>query len=124
MTKTLTFQLAFGLKIGGEVEAGVPGVASAKASFEFSTSTEFGKSYVNTSTQEVSWSVPVRVPPGKKILVVSTVKRFQATLPFTYTVVWYWGTRDNILKEVTLPGVYEGVHVEDLKHDFREVSLE
>lgn len=123
-TKTLTFQLAVGLKLGSEVSAGLPGIATGKASFELSTSTEFGKSYVNTSTQEVSWSVPVRVPLGKKIVAVSTVKRYQATVPFTYTVAWYWGTRDNILREVTLPGVYEGVHVENLKHDFREVSLE
>jgi hypothetical protein len=122
-TKTLTFKAAVGLKFGGEVSAGLPGIG-AKASFELSASTEFGKSYGNTSTQEVSWSVPVRVPPGKKIVAVSTVKRYQATVPFTYTVAWYWGTRDNILKEVTLPGVYEGLHVEDLKHDFREVSLE
>ena len=122
--KTLTFKAAVGLKFGSEVSAGVPGIVGAKANFELSASTEFGNSYENTSTQEVSWSVPVRVPPGKKIVAVSTVKRYQATVPFTYTVAWYWGTRDNILKKVTLPGVYEGVHVEDLKHDFREGSLE
>lgn len=123
-TKTLTFKSTFGLKFGREISLGLPGQIGAKASLELSASTEFGNSYENTSTQEVSWSVPVRVPPGKKIVAVSTVKRYQATVPFTYTVAWYWGTRDNILKEVTLPGVYEGVHVEDLKHDFREVSLE
>ena len=123
-TKTLTFKATAGLKFGGEVSAGLPGVVGAKASFELSASTEFGNSYETTSEQEVSWSVPVRVPPGKKIVALSTVKRYNATVPFTYTVAWYWGTRDNILKEVTLPGVYEGVHVEDLKHEFREVSLE
>ena len=122
--KALTFKSAVGLKFGSEVSAGLPGIVGAKASFELSASTEFGKSYENTSTQEVSWSVPVRVPPGKKIVAVSTVKRYQATVPFTYTVAWYWETRDNILKEVTLPGVYEGVHVEDLKHEFREIPLE
>jgi len=124
-TKTLTFKATAGLKFGAEVSAGLPGgMVGAKASFELSASTELGNSYENKSTQEVSWSVPVRVPPGKKIIAVSTVKRYKATVPFTYTVAWYWGTRDNILSEVTLPGVYEGVHVEDLKHDFREVSLE
>ncbi len=122
-TKTLTFKSAVGLKFGAEVSAGVPGVAGAKATFEASASSESGNSYENTSAQEVSWSVPVRVPPGKKIVAVSTVKRYQATVPFTYTVAWYWGTRDNILREVELPGVYEGLHVEDLKHDFREVPL-
>jgi hypothetical protein len=124
-TKTLTFKATVGLKFGSEVSVGLPGgMVGAKANFELSASTELGNSYENKSTQEVSWSVPVRVPPGKKIIAVSTVKRYKATVPFTYTVAWYWGTRDNILKEVTLPGVYEGVHVEDLKHDFREVSLE
>ncbi len=124
-TKTLTFKTEVGLTFGREVSVGLPGgMAGAKASFEMSASTEFGNSYENTSTQEVSWSVPVRVPPGKKVVAVSTVKRYKATVPFTYTVAWYWGTRDNILKEVTLPGVYEGVHVEDLKHEFKETSLD
>lgn len=73
---------------------------------------------------EVSCSVPVKVPPGKKIIVDSTVKRCQAVVPFTYTVVWYSGSKENIIKKVTLPGVYEGVHVEDLNHEYKEVPLE
>jgi hypothetical protein len=124
ISKTLTFQQSLGFKMGGEVSAGLPGTASAKASFEFSGSTTSGKSYVNTTTQEVSWTVPVTVPPGKKIIVDSTVKRYRAVVPFTYTIAWYSGTRDNIIKEVTLPGVYEGIHVEDLNHEYKEVSLE
>ncbi len=123
-TKTLTFKASVGLKFGTEVSAGLPGAVGAKASFEASASTEFGNSYENTSTEEVSWSVPVRVPPGRKIVALSTVKRYQATVPFTYTVAWYWGTKDNILKEATLPGLYEGIHVEDLRHEFREESLD
>ena len=123
-TKTLTFKLTAGLKFGGAVSVGLPGMVGVEANFEVSASTESGNSYGNTSTQEVSWSVPVRVPPGKRIVAVSTVKRYRATVPFTYTVAWYWGTRNNVLKEITLPGVYEGVHVEDLKHEFRELPLE
>ncbi len=123
-SRTLTFQQSFGFNVGGEVLAGLPGVASAKTSFAFSANTALSKTYANATMQEVSWSVPVKVPPGKKIVVVSTVKRYQAVVPFTYTVAWYWGTRDNIVREVTLPGMYEGVHVEDLKHDFSEASLE
>ncbi len=123
-TKTLTFKAAFGLKFGAEVSAGLPGAVGAKATFEASASTELGNSYENTSTEEVSWSVPVRVPPGRKIVAVSTLKRYQAIVPFTYTVAWYWGSRDNILKEATLPGVYEGIHVEDLRHEFSEASLD
>lgn len=50
---------------------------------------------------------------------------YEATVPFTYTVAWYWGTKDKIIiREATLPGAYEGVQVEDLKHEFREVPLE
>jgi hypothetical protein len=123
-TKTLTFNAAFGLKLETEVSVGLPGIAGARSNFEMSASTEFGRAYENKSTQEVSWTVPVRVPPGKKILAVSTIKRYQATVPFTYTIAWYWGSKNNIIKEVTLPGVYEGIHVEDLKHDFTEVALE
>lgn len=124
ISKTLTFQQSMGFKLGGEVTAGVPGVASATTNFEFSGSTSSGKSYVNTSTREISWTVPVKVPPGKKIIVDSTVRRYQAVVPFTYTVVWYSGSRENIIREATLPGVYEGVYVEDLKHEYNEVSVE
>ncbi len=123
-SKTLTFQQSLGFKMASEISAGLPGGIGSSVSFEFSGSTSSGRSYENTATQAVSWSVPVKVPPGKKILVVSTVKRYEATVPFTYTVAWYWGTKDNIIREATLPGAYEGVHVEDLKHDFREVPLE
>ena len=47
-----------------------------------------------------------------------------AGIPFTYTVAWYEGTRDNIKKEVVLPGLYEDVRVDDLKHDFTEARLD
>ncbi len=123
-SKTLTFEQSFGFRMGGEVSAGLPGIAGATARFELTGSTTSGRSYVNASTQEVSWKVPVNVPPGRKIIVDSMVRRYRAVVPFTYTVAWYSGSKNNIIREVTLPGVYEGVHVEDLSHEFNEASLE
>jgi hypothetical protein len=123
-TKTLTFKESVGMKLGVKVEAGIPGFGSVTASFEATASAENGQAFENKSVQEVSWSVPVKVPAGKKVVALSTVKRYQATVPFTYTVAWYWGTRDNVLKELTLPGVYEGLHIEDLKHEFKESALD
>lgn len=123
-TRTLSFNVGVSITLGREVSVGLPGQMGATAKFEATTSMEAGRSYENKSAQEVQWSVPVRVPPGKKVIASSTVKRYQADIPFTCTIAWYWGTRDNILKEATVPGVYKGLHVEDLKHEFKEVPLD
>ena len=123
-TKTLTFEQSIGLKLGSEISVGLPKLGEAKKSFELSLSAAFGQSYTNSSTQEVSWFVPVRVPAGKRIIATSTVRRYKASVPFTYTVAWYEGTKANVIRQVTLPGVYEGVHIEDLKHEFAEAPLD
>jgi hypothetical protein len=68
--------------------------------------------------------VPVKIPPQSKVVATSTMRRYKASVPFTYTVAWYKGTRDNIVKEVTLPGLYEGTHIEDLQHEFAEAPLD
>lgn len=57
------------------------------------------------------------------MVATSTWKKYRARIPFTYTIAWYEGTKDKIKKEVKLPGVYEDVRVDDLKHEFKEVQL-
>jgi hypothetical protein len=131
-TTTLTFEQSFGLTFGAklsvEVGAGLKGVASANAqtelSWEVSSSAKSGREYKNSRREKVSWRVPVSVPPGKKIIATSTWRKYKVNIPFTYTVAWYEGTRDNIKKEVILPGVYNDTRVEDLKHDFKEAPLD
>lgn len=122
--KTLTFKETTGMTFGMEVEAGLPGFVDAKCKFELSTTLESGQSFTKKDSQEVTWSVPVRVPPNRKVVAISTIKHYSVTVPFTYTVVWYWGTRDHVLGKMTLPGEYRGVQVEDLKHEFKELPLD
>jgi hypothetical protein len=121
--KTMTFAQSFGLSFGQSISAGLSlGVkVEAEAKWQFSSETKFGLSYTNTTSEEVSWSIPVKVPPHSKVVATSTMRQYKARMPFTYTVAWYKGTKDNIKKEVTLPGVYEGTQVEDLQHDSQEV---
>jgi hypothetical protein len=123
--KTMTFAQSFGLSFGQSISAGLSlGVkVEAEAKWQFSSETKFGLSYTNTTSEEVSWSIPVKVPPHSKVVATSTMRQYKARIPFTYTVAWYKGTKDNIKKEVTLPGVYEGTQVEDLQHDFQEMPL-
>jgi hypothetical protein len=125
---TLTFEQSFGLKLGGEVEVGLgkilPVNAEVELSWEASVTTKFGQSYRNSRREKMSWRVPVSVPPQKKIVASSTWRKYKVSIPFTYTVAWYEGTKDNIKKEVTLPGVYEDTRVEDLKHQFKEAPLD
>jgi hypothetical protein len=129
--KTVTFEEALGLSFGGslsaEVSAGLGKFLGASARSEFhwdaSSTTTFGHSYTNSESQEVSWSIPVKVPAHSKVVAVSTMRRYKATVPFTYTIAWYVGSKDNVKKEITLPGFYEGTQVEDLQHEFNEVPL-
>jgi hypothetical protein len=128
LTKTtkLTFEQTFGLKLSAEVwaEASVL-VVSGGGSMKWEASAEVksGQSFSTSREESVSWSVPVKVPPHARIVASSTWRKYRVSIPFTYTIAWYVGTKDNIKKEVTLPGLYEDVRVDDLKHDFAEAKL-
>ena len=126
-TTKLTFERTYGLKFGAEATAeATVGVVTAgvKLSLEASTQTTSSRSFSNSREETVSWSVPVRVPPHTRIVATSTWRKYRVSIPFTYTVAWYERTKDNIKKEVTLPGVYEDVRVDDLKHDFAEARID
>jgi hypothetical protein len=125
-TTKLTFERSYGLKFGAEAFAeGSVGVVKAGVtlSLEASQKTTSSRSFSSSRDEAVSWTVPVRVPPSARIVATSTWRKYRVSIPFTYTVAWYEGTKDNIKKEVTLPGVYEDVRVDDLKHEFAESRL-
>jgi len=126
-TTTLSFQRSFGLTFGAEAfaEASVGVVTvGGGVSWETSVTTTSSRSFSNSREETVEWSVPVRVPPKTRIIATSTWRKYRVSIPFTYTVAWYEGRRDNIKKEVVLPGLYEDVRVDDLKHDFTEARLD
>lgn len=129
-TSKLTFEqsvtLAFSQTTVAEASAKILGLGvggSASVSWGVSTTAGFGQTYSTTREETVSWSVPVRVPPNTRVVATSTWRKYPVRIPFTYTIAWYEGTKDNIKKEVTLPGLYEDVRVDDLKHDFAESPL-
>jgi len=122
----VTFESAFGLRFTTEawIEAGGKLVkGGGSMSFESSAEVRSGRSFSSSREEQVSWSVPVRVPPHSRVVASSTWRKYPVSIPFTYTVAWYVGSKDNIKKEVKLPGLYEDVRVDDLKHDFKEVKL-
>jgi len=122
----VTFESAFGLRFTTEawIEAGGKLVkGGGSMSFESSAEVRSGRSFSSSREERVSWSVPVRVPPHSRVVASSTWRKYPVSIPFTYTVAWYVGSKDNIKKEVKLPGLYEDVRVDDLKHDFKEVKL-
>jgi hypothetical protein len=115
------------MKLSAGAEAGLKGLVSASAGeevhWEVTTTARFNQEYRNSRREKVSWRGPVSVPPNRKIVATSTCRKYDVRIPFTYTIAWYEGTKDNIKKEVTLPGVYEDTRIEDLNHEFREVPL-
>ena len=124
--KSLTFQQSFGLKFGTTIKISSPEpnkTVESSETTEFTSTTTFGATYEKVTEDLIQWSVPISVPPMKKILATSTIRQFNAAVPFTYTVAWYIGSRDNIVKQVTLSGRYEGVQIQDLEHHYQELPL-
>jgi hypothetical protein len=145
-SRTVTFEQSYGLTFGKSRTEGLSvsaeltatlkkvglgiGVGVEKSSETWeqrSESTTNSQSYATSTAREVSWSIPVRVPARKKVIAFTTVRRYEIRVPFTYTVAWYETTEDgniDVKKRITLPGVYEGTRVEDLKHDLVEAPLD
>ena len=129
-TTKLTFgqsvTLAFSQTVFGEASAKILGLGvsgGAETSWGIAVTADFGQTYSTTREETVSWSVPVKVPPRTRVVATSTWRKYTVHIPFSYTVAWYEGSKDNIKKEVTLPGQYEDVRVDDLTHSFTETPL-
>ncbi|MBN1422174.1 MAG: ETX/MTX2 family pore-forming toxin [Planctomycetes bacterium] len=71
-----------------EVSASVEGIVDAKTKTEFSyeETNEWGKSGSSTTEHQISWEIPVVVPPRTVIAVDGIVSRFETEVPFTASI--------------------------------------
>lgn len=117
---TFTFETGGSLKLSVEVGGG-NGVASFKSGFSMTASASMTKSDSSTDTQTETWSIPVTVPAKTKVRATTVLQKQSVTLPFSYTIAWYKGSKTNILKQLTFGGTYQGVAVARVQHTFQEV---
>ena len=101
-----------------EVMVGVPDVASAtvRSKAEFSVSFE----ETNSIEKDYGYSVerPVRAPGGQKKAVITTMKKADVSMPFTYDLVHYkQGNKSRIVSRQPYSGVYSGVRVASVTTD-------
>jgi hypothetical protein len=103
---------------------GDPKIAGATISEEATVYFKEGQSTTNTETKTLTWTLPVKVPKGKRVTVTLSAKQYNMTLPYTYNVVWYRNNDpNNVVKEVTFAGTYEGVDFSDTTYSFIESSI-
>jgi hypothetical protein len=118
--KTFDFQAGQSLTSTQSFEIALPEVTGVKLSLSQTVYFKEGKTTSDTTADQRSWNVPVTVPPRKKVVVTTTALRRKIDVPFSYTIAWYRGTQDNIVKSQTFSGTYKGVDVTDIHHDFQE----
>lgn len=129
--KTLTFQQSKSLRLGASVtikhSQGVKDVKSTEASLTLTAEGIWTRistqAYESGEVQEDSVAIPIKVPPRKKVIAISTIRRAEIAVSFTYVLAWYDKKTGVILKEERLPGTYKGVQSWDIRHQFKEESL-
>lgn len=118
----LTFTKKVSLEASGSLE-GIGINRGRELSWENSVATESGEAFTDTIEDTVAWSSPIVVPPRSTVICRAVWRQRQIKIPFFYTVAWYQGGKEKIVKEVRLPGVYEDTDYFDLRVDIKEVPL-
>ncbi|MFN3211987.1 MAG: jacalin-like lectin [Henriciella sp.] len=112
--ETHSFSFGGSATIGLETEvmAGVPDIASATAR----TKAEFSVSFEETNAIEKDYGYQVelqgRAEGGQKKAIVTTMKKADVSVPFTYDLIHYkQGRKNRIVSKQPYSGVYTGVRV-------------
>ncbi|MDZ8081269.1 MAG: jacalin-like lectin [Nostoc sp. DcaGUA01] len=126
--KTMTFQQSRSLKLGAtvSVKKTTPpgGVESSLTLNAEGTWTRVAtQAYESGKTEEDTVSIPLKIPPKTRVTIISTIRKAEITVPFTYIVAWYDEKTKAILKEERLPGTYKGVQSWDIRHSTNEEPL-
>ncbi len=135
--KTLTFQQSRSLKLGasvtikqtskfGAVEGG-PIESSTETSLTLSAEGTWTRTatqaYESGTVHEDTVTIPLTVPPKTRVTIMTTIRKAEIEVPFTYIVAWYNPKTGKILKEECLPGTYKGVQSWDVRNSTTEEPL-
>jgi hypothetical protein len=122
-TKSSTWNETTTLTVGASVtvETGIPYVAEGKVevSTEASQSFEFGET--TETSKELTFLVPVAVPPQRCYLARSTYRQFKLQVPFKIAGEAKFEGCENKLP-VHIEGVYEGIGCEKLRTEYLDIT--
>ena len=120
VTSSWSNATGFTATIGGEVTAGVPGVASAKVTMSASVTNTFTLGGSSSTTQTIGFSFDLTVPPHKTYRGWAEVRQAEFEVP--YTVVGELRFRSGRKARGKLSGTYQGkagyigtYHVDEVK---------
>ncbi len=89
---------------------GVEGIGEASYSASFGQSFSESEGQEHSKEKMLKDSITTKVPPGKKIQTKFVVSKKALNIPFTYTMAHFQNNdRDNIVREKTFSGSFEGV---------------
>lgn len=83
VTSTWSNATGFSATVGGEVTAGVPGVASSKVSFSASVSNTFTFGRSDVKTQSLTWEFDLTAPPKKRYKGIAEINEAEFEVPYT-----------------------------------------
>lgn len=115
LTQTSSWSVTrkLGFLINLEVNAGIPMIVDGKGRFEFNIGNESTYNSQPTEERTESFSVPLRVPPGKTVNVCIEIAEAKVNLPFT-GIIKITCSYDSMV-ELKTSGTYKGVTYSDGK---------
>lgn len=124
-SKTTSWKTSTTLKWGAKTsfKCGVPSLAEGKVEVNTELAVGFEYNESKTETESVTISLPVVVPPGKKVIGRCTWKESRISIPFKVVgKAKFKGC--SALIPIHISGVYEGVQTHDVETMFSEISDE
>jgi hypothetical protein len=121
-TNSYHFEQTTGLKVTESVEftAGLPLVGDSKVAITVEGSWTFTDGTEQTHEQQVSYDVPVTVPPHKSIRVSMVALRARSNVPFSAVVSY--AVPNGAAVERTVSGMFVGVNGYNLATKFEEIG--
>ena len=114
--------ITWGVSQTFEVSGGVEGVADAKSSttFSFSMTNGWTKGGETSTEHQMTWEIPVTVPPNSTIRVDGLVQKYEATVPFTALINTTLG--NGLSRIDTVMGEWQGVELVTGEITFTDVT--
>jgi hypothetical protein len=114
--------ITWGVSQTFEVSGGVEGIADVKSSttFSFSMTNGWTKGGQSSTEHQMTWEIPVTVPPNSVVRVDGIVQKYEATVPFT---AYISTTLGNGLSRIdTVTGEWNGVELVTGEITFTDVT--
>jgi hypothetical protein len=121
-TWSFTREITWGVSQTFEVSGGVEGIADVKSSttFSFSMTNGWTKGGETSTEHQMTWEIPVTVPPNSVVQLDGIVQKYEATVPFTALINTTLGS--GLSRVDTVTGEWNGVELVTGEITFTDVT--